>query len=85
MLILCGLRPSHPVQVLAVFHPPRGGRLGRGENGGNARAECGGSARSVVLVETIAGVPASMAGMIGRYLGQLHPEAAASVSVVYSI
>lgn len=43
-------------------------------------AQPGGGARSALLLDALAGVPANMAPVIAQYLGELDAGAAASVS-----
>lgn len=75
--------PSTCSQLFAVFHPPLGGTADEdveGDGGRGATAERRGGARSAVLLEALAGVPASMAPVVGHFLGELDAEAASSVS-----
>lgn len=72
-------------QVFVVFHPPVGGApsenaRANGADPGILTPEEQGSAKSRVLLEAIAAVPANMAMAIGRFLGELNAEAAAAVS-----
>ena len=71
---------------MAVFRPALGGAVAGGGSdvgdgeGGTIAHQAAGCARSAELREAIAGVPASyLAPMIGRYLGQIDPQASASV------
>ncbi|CAM9414281.1 unnamed protein product, partial [Ectocarpus sp. 8 AP-2014] len=63
-------------KVFGVFHPPTA--RGADETEGAGPSQQRGGPRSAVLLDALAGVPANMAPVIARYLGELNAEAAAS-------
>ncbi|CAB1105332.1 unnamed protein product [Ectocarpus sp. CCAP 1310/34] len=63
-------------KVFGIFHPPTVRGADKTEGAGSSQQ--GGGPRSAVLLDALADVPANMAPVIARYLGELNAEAAAS-------
>ncbi|CAM9797913.1 unnamed protein product, partial [Ectocarpus sp. 12 AP-2014] len=70
-------------KVFGVFHPPTA--RGADETEGAGSSQQGGGPRSAVLLDALADVPANMAPVIARYLGELNAEAVASDDYVRAL